>query len=84
MDYEPQQVGLGGTLWTAAKATVLVQQLFATSFTERGIRKLLGRWGLSFQLPERRASQADPRAQQEWTEQTYPALRERARAQGER
>ena len=82
--YEPQELGLGGTLWTALKVAALVQQLFGTTFTDRGIRKILRRLGLTFQRPDRRASQADPGAQQEWVDQTWPDLRERARVQGER
>lgn len=82
--YEPHQLGLGGTLWTAVKVAALVQQLFGTTFTDRGIRKILRRLGLTFQRPDRRACQADPGAQQEWVEQTWPDLRERARVQGER
>jgi len=83
LHYEPQELGLGGTLWTALKVAALVQQLFGTAFTDRGIRKILGRWGLTFQLPARRASEADPGVQREWIEQTYPALREQARTRGE-
>ena len=84
MEYEPHQVGLGGTLWTAVKVAALVQDLFGTTFTDRGIRKILRHLGLTFQRPDRRAIQADPKAQRQWTDQTYPALCERARAQGER
>jgi len=84
LEYEPQELGLGGTLWTAAKVAALVRRLFDTTFTDRGIRKILRRLGLTFQRPDRRAFEADPGAQREWTEHTWPALRERARAQGER
>ena len=84
VEYEPHQLGVGSTLWTATKVAALVQQLFGTTFTDRGIRKILRRPGLTFQRPDRRAFQADPQTQQQWTEQTWPALRERARAQGER
>ena len=84
VEYEPHQLGVGGTLWTAVKVAAVVQDLFGTTFTDRGIRKILRRLGLTFQRPDRRAFQADPQAQQEWTEQTWPGLRERARAQGER
>ncbi len=45
LEYEPQELGLGGTLWTAVKVAALVQQLFGTTFTDRGIRKILRRWG---------------------------------------
>lgn len=40
--------------------------------------------GATVQRPDRRASDADPHSQREWTEQTSPDLRKRDRAEGAR
>lgn len=81
-DHEPQDLGLGGKLWTRRKVRFLVQQLFDVTFTEQGMGKLLRRMGLSFQRPDKRAVEADPEAMRAWVEEIYPALRKRARAEG--
>lgn len=80
VDYEPDHLDLGGKLWTRRKAVALAERLFGVTFTEQGMGKLLRRMGFTFQRPDRRAIEADPAAMREWTEVTYPALRERARA----
>jgi hypothetical protein len=62
-------------LWTRRKIAVLAERLFGVTFTDQGIGKLLRRLGFS-------SIEADPEAMREWIEDTYPALRERARAEG--
>lgn len=82
MDYEPDALELGGKLWTRRKVCVLAGRLFGVPFTEQGMGKLLRRMGFSFQRPDKRAIEADPAAMREWVDETYPTLRERARAEG--
>ena len=82
VDYEPDALDLGGKLWTRRRVCVLAERLFGVSFTEQGMGKLLRRMGFSFQRPDKRAIEADPEAMREWVEETYPALRERARSEG--
>lgn len=82
IEFEPEQLDLGGKLWTRGKVTELARRLFGVSYTERGMGKLLRRMGLSFQRPDRRAIEANPEAMVEWVESTYPALVERAEADG--
>lgn len=82
VDYEPDDLELGGKLWTRRKVCVLAERLFGVSFTEQGMGKLLRRMGFSFQGSDKRAIEADPEAMREWVEETYPALRERARSEG--
>ena len=82
IDYEPEALELGGKLWTRRKVCVLAERLFGVSFTDQGMGKLLRRMGFSFQRPDKRAMEADPEAMREWVEDTYPALRKRARSEG--
>lgn len=60
VDYEPDDLDLGGKLWTRKKVVVLAERLFGVSFTEQGMGKLLRCMGFSFQRPDKRAIEADP------------------------
>jgi transposase len=82
VDYGPDAFDLGGKLWTRRKVCALAERLFGVSFTEQGMGKVLRRMGFNFQRPDKRAIEADPEAMREWVEETYPALRERARGEG--
>ncbi|MGA5515438.1 transposase [Streptomyces pseudogriseolus] len=42
----------------------------------------LRRWGLSFQRPDKRAVEQDPEAVRVWQEETWPAIRAKAKAEG--
>lgn len=81
IDFEPEQLELGGKLWTRRRVAQLAGQLFGVSFTDQGIGIVLRRNGLSFQRPDRRAIEADPEAMAEWVEVTYPELVKRAKAE---
>ncbi|MFD3976742.1 winged helix-turn-helix domain-containing protein [Streptomyces cyaneofuscatus] len=50
-------------------------------FTEPGAGKYLKRWGLSFQRPDKLAVEQDPEAVRVWREETWPAIRVRAKAE---
>ncbi|WP_182667385.1 helix-turn-helix domain-containing protein [Streptomyces calidiresistens] len=79
--YRPEQLGLGGTLWTTRKVNEFLHRHFGVRFSRGGLCKLMDRMGLSFQRPDRRAREVDPAAIEEWTPTAYPALRVRAAAE---
>lgn len=81
-EYEPERLELGGKLWTRRKVAGLAKKLFGASFTEQGIGKLLRRHGFSFQRPDKRAIEADPEAMRTWTDETFPAIEQRAKDEG--
>ncbi|MFD3595923.1 IS630 family transposase [Nocardia sp. NPDC058640] len=82
IEFEPEQLGLKGKLWTRRKVSELARALFGVHYTEEGMGKLLRRMGLSFQRPDRRAIEADPAAMAQWVQVTYPALVKRAKEEG--
>ncbi|MFJ4095252.1 winged helix-turn-helix domain-containing protein [Kitasatospora sp. NPDC089913] len=43
--------------------------------------KYLRRWGLPFQRPDRPAVEQDPEAVRGWLEETWPAIRAKAKAE---
>jgi transposase len=79
--FSPEQLNLGGLLWTLRKVAVLCQRLFGVSFTEQGMGKVLRRMGFTFQRPDRRAIEANPEAMALWVQHTFPALATRAKAE---
>ncbi|MFG2525121.1 IS630 family transposase [Streptomyces sp. NPDC048527] len=82
LDHRPCDVGLVGQLWTRRLVGDLIAKLYRLRLTEPGIGKYLKRWGLSFQRPDKRAVEQDPKAVARWHERTWPAIRARAKAEG--
>jgi hypothetical protein len=59
----------------------LIFKLYRVRFTEPGVGKYLKRWGLTFQRPDKRAVEQDAEAVRVWHEETWPAIRARAKAE---
>jgi transposase len=79
---DPRQFQFDFALWTRKIVRELILQKFGVEMTPQGIGKLLRRIGLSPQRPLYRAYQQDPEAVRRWKEEDFPAIRERARAEG--
>lgn len=82
LDHRPCDLGLAGQLWTRAGVGDLIAKLYRVRLTEQGVGKYLHRWGLSFQRPDKRAVEQDAEAVRIWREETWPAIRAKARAEG--
>jgi len=80
IEFTPDDLGLGGLLWTSRKVDAFIKVHFKVRFSHGGLIKLFRRLGLSFQRPDRRAREADPEAMAAWTGQEYPAIRAKAAA----
>jgi transposase len=79
---DPRQFQFDFALWTRKIVRELILEKFGVAMTPQGIGKLLRRLGLSPQRPLYRAYQQDPEAVRRWKEEEFPAIRERARAEG--
>lgn len=83
VDSPPMTSSRAGSCGPAVRsASFLAERLFGVSFTEQGMGKLLRCMGFNFQRLGKRAREADPETMRAWVEETYPALRERARSEG--
>jgi transposase len=82
LDHQPCGLGLSGQLWTRSQVGALIAKLYRVRLTEQGVGKYLRRWGLSFQRPDKRAVEQDPEAVRGWLEETWPAIRAKAKAEG--
>ncbi|WP_435876957.1 winged helix-turn-helix domain-containing protein [Streptomyces acidicola] len=69
-------------MWTRGEVGVLIAKLNRVPLAEQGVGKYLRGWGLSFQRPDKRAMEQDAEAVRVWREETSPAIRARARAEG--
>ncbi len=81
LDFTPEDLGLGGLLWTTGKVHAFIKAHFGVRFSHGGRCKLLDRLGLSFQRPDHRAREADPEAMDAWTNSEFPAIRAKAEAE---
>ena len=82
LDFTPDDLGLGGLLWTRSKVGAFIKAHFGVRYTLPGLSKLVARLGLSFQRPDRRAREADPEAIDAWTGSEYPAIQAKAAKEG--
>lgn len=83
LDHQPCELGLAARMWTRSQVGALIARLYRVRLTEQGVGKYLRRWGLSFQRPDKRAVEQDhPEAVRTWLEETWPAIRVKAKAEG--
>ncbi|WP_406724448.1 IS630 family transposase [Streptomyces sp. GD-15H] len=81
-DYTPEELLIGGPLWTRALVAELIRMVVGVTMTEQGVGKWLRRHGFTPQRPARRAYQQKQEKVTAWLKEEYPALAERARSEG--
>jgi transposase len=69
--------GFRGDRWTRARVADVIRREFGVLYDPSHISRLLARWGLSVQKPQRQAIQRDEAAIQEWRDQHFPAVEKR-------
>ena len=79
---DPRQYGLDFSLWTRQIVQYLIKQKMGTELCLTSVGKLLASLEITPQKPLRRAYERDPKAIQWWLNETYPALKKRAKKQG--
>ena len=82
IDKRPEQLKMDFHLWSRAAVGQLIEQEFGIKLQVRSIGKYLTRWGFTPQKPIKRAYEQSPAAVQAWLEGEYPAIEQRARAEG--
>jgi transposase len=81
-DRTPDQLGLAGFLWTRDAVAELISQRYGLLLARTTVGGYLRGWGFSPQRPQRRALEQNPAAVRRWLEETYPAIRARAKREG--
>ncbi|MGJ5803042.1 IS630 family transposase [Streptomyces europaeiscabiei] len=82
LDHRPCDLGLAGQLWTRAGVGDVIAKLYRVRLSEQGVGKYLRRWSLSFQRPDKRAVEQNAEAVRVRREETWPAIRAKAKAEG--
>ncbi|QQQ80164.1 IS630 family transposase [Saccharothrix sp. 6-C] len=81
-DYTPEELLIGGPLWTRQAVVVLIRLVVGVDMTEQGVGLWLRRHGFTPQRPARRAYEQQPAAVRAWLDEEYPAIEARAKAEG--
>jgi transposase len=81
-DATPDQLGLAGFLWTREAVAELITRRYGLLLARTTVGAYLRGWGFSPQKPQRRALEQNPAAVRRWLEETYPAIRARAKREG--
>ena len=78
----PQQLGFEFGLWTLSLLRELIKREFGKSLVLESVRRIMILMGFSAQKPLYQAWQQDPELVKKWATETYPAIKEEARAAG--
>ena len=78
-DKRPEQLKLDFALWTRAAVMLLIECEYGIRIPVRSVGEYLKRWGFTPQKPIRRAYEQSPVAIQKWLDETYPAIKQRAK-----
>ncbi len=75
----PDQLRLPFALWTRQAVADLLFDRFGISMPLRSVGRYLSRWGMTPQVPVRRAYERNPTAVKNWLETEFPGIQERAK-----
>jgi transposase len=78
----PRDYGFSSGLWTRQIIRDLIEQRFDVTLGLSTVSEYLARWGFTRQKPLQRALERNPVMVQQWLDQDYPLIKERARREG--
>ena len=74
----PEALGIPHGLWTSRAVRDLIRQETGIELAGRTVRAYLQRWGYTSKKPRRHARKQDPDELEEWLQETYPLIEQRA------
>lgn len=80
-DYTPEELLIGGPLWTRAAVVELVGMVTGVVMTQQGVGAWLRRHGFTPQRPAKRAYEQQDEQVRAWLDEEYPAIAARARTE---
>ncbi len=80
--HSPEEMGIAAPLWSRRAVRDLVRKECGVPLAVRTVGEYLKRWGFTAKRPRRHARDQDPEEVQEWLQETYPAIKERAEQEG--
>lgn len=78
----PEQLKMVFALWNRAAVKQLVEHEYGIQLPVRGVGNYLKRWGFTPQKPIKKAYEQNPEAVKAWLNNDYPAIEQRAKAEG--
>jgi transposase len=78
----PEDLGIAAPLWSRRAVRDLIHKEYGISLAVRTVGEYLRRWGFTAKRPRRHARDQDPDEVQEWLEEIYPAIEQRAAQEG--
>jgi len=78
VDKNPDQLRLKGCMWTRKNISEYITQKYKIVMPLSTLGYYLERWGFSVQRPTKRAYKQNPKQINQWLNETYPAIKERA------
>ncbi len=82
IDKHPEQLKLNFALWTRGAVGQLIRQECGFDMPIRTVGEYLKRWGFTPQKPVKFAYERKTEKVQEWLNETYPKIAERAKSEG--
>ncbi|MBB2506545.1 IS630 family transposase [Amycolatopsis echigonensis] len=80
-DYTPEELLIGGPLWTRPAVVELIRMVTGVVMTEQGVGLWLRRHGFTPQRPAKRAYEQQPAAVRAWLDSEYPEIAARAKSE---
>ena len=78
----PNEHGINYHLWSARAIVQYTKKKHKITLTPKRVSRYTVRWNLSSQRPKKQAAEQDPEKVRAWLEETYPAIKERAKKEG--
>ena len=82
VDNTPDQLKMDFALWSRQAVQRLIKQRCGVLLTVQGVGLYLRRWGFTPQKPIQCAYEQQPAAVRRWLDEQYPAIEQRAKAEG--
>jgi transposase len=80
--HSPEQLGVAAAVWSRQAVRDLIGAECGIVMPVRTVGEYLKRWGYTAKVPRRHAKDQDPDEVDEWLNETYPAIEERAALEG--
>ena len=81
VDKTPDQLKMVYALWTRKAVLELIEDQFGIKLAIRTVGNYLSSWGFTPQKPLKRAYEQSPAKVQKWLEESYPAIKEKAKGE---
>jgi transposase len=81
-EHTPEDLGIAAPLWSRRAVRDLIEQECGVRLAVRTVGVYLRRWGYTAKKPRRHSRQQQPEEVRRWLDETYPALEQRAEAEG--